>query len=63
MLAQGKDIITNAELVGVEGDPKKNGDPVKFTLALLALKHRTDKFITKSFNNDMDFQRANDQTF
>ena len=63
VMQQGKNIITDKLLVGeppIKKDgkvvPSKNqGDPVKFTEALLALKYRADKFIIKSFNNDMEF--------
>ena len=39
------------------------GDPIKFTEALLALKYRCDNFISNAFNNDMEFQKANDRSF
>jgi len=64
IMKQGDIIILNEELVGGKPKPaaaaggkpvQNNGDPIKFTQALLSLKERCDKFISKSFSEDMLF--------
>jgi hypothetical protein len=61
---EGSLIVNNEDFIGGKPKPPKekggkpvhnNGDPVKFTEAILALKVRCDNFITKAFKDDMLF--------
>lgn len=46
---KGIELIHTEALVGIKGDDAKNGDPIKFTEALLALRDRIDRFVKDSF--------------